>query len=154
MIILHTLCSLLSYAAFLTAFVAGILFLIQERQLKRKRMGWLFHRLPALGTLERLNYAAIGIGFVLLTVGLVCGFIGVRALFGRWWNGDPKEALTLLLWLSYLVLWLVRVRATLRGRRIALWSILGFTLVLFTLVGAGWALHSWHPYGPWTNRLG
>ena len=140
------LCSLLSYVAFLVAFIFGLLFLIQERQLKHKHMGKLFHSLPSLGALERLNYVAISMGFGLLTIGLVYGFIGARKFLGHWWNGDPKEYLTIGLWASYLLLWLMRLRATLRGRKVALLSVLGFSLVLFTFIGAGWFLHSWHHY--------
>ena len=146
MITLHTWCSLLSYGAFLVAFVAGALFLIQERQLKRKTMGRLFHRLPSLEALDRMNFLAIGAGFGLLTVGLVCGVLEVRLVLGRWWIGDPKESLTVCLWMSYLALWLLRLRSTLRGRRVALLSVLGFSLVLFTFLGASHWLPSGHPY--------
>ena len=145
MLLVHVVCSLLSYVAFLVAFVSGMLFLVQERQLKHKTLGLLFHRLPSLDALDRLNFWAIGIGFGLLSVGVVLGLLGSRMLLGRWWIGDPKEVLTMALWLSYLVLWLVRLRSTLRGRRVALWSIVGFSFVLFVLVGAHWLLPSWHP---------
>jgi len=146
MVVVHTVCSLLSYAAFLVAFLSGALFLIQERQLKHKHMGALFHRLPALGTLDRINFAAIGAGFGLLSLGVLFGVLGSRRLLGSWWRWDPKELLTLLLWASYLVLWFVRLRATLRGRKIALLSILGFTLVLFTFLGVSRWLPTWHAY--------
>jgi len=146
MVVVHTVCSLLSYAAFLVAFLSGALFLIQERQLKHKHMGALFHRLPALGTLDRINFAAIGAGFGLLSLGVLFGVLGSRRLLGSWWRWDPKEWLTLLLWASYLVLWFVRLRATLRGRKIALLSILGFTLVLFTFLGVSRWLPTWHAY--------
>ncbi len=146
MLALHMGATLLSYAAFLIAFLSGLLFLIQERQLKRKTLGWLFHRLPPLEVMDRINFLAIGIGFALLTIGTVCGFLGTGILLGRWWIGDPKEYLTVLLWASYLVLWLIRLRATLRGRRVALLSILGFSLVLFTFLGAGRFVPSLHPY--------
>jgi len=146
MVLLHMTCSLLSYVAFLIAFLAGLLFLIQERQLKHKQMGWLFRRLPALRTLDRINVIAIGAGFCLLSLGVVLGVWGARALLGDWWRWDPKETLTLVLWASYLVLWLVRLRATLRGRKVALLSILGFTLVLFTFVGVSRWLPTWHAY--------
>ena len=144
MVVAHTLCSLLSYGAFLTAFVSGMLFLIQERQLKRKHMGRLFHRLPSLEALDRVNFLAIGIGFGLLSIGLALGFLGAGLLLGHWWTGDPKEYLAVALWGSYLTLWLVRLRSTLRGRRVALLSILGFSLVLFTFLGVNWLLPTWH----------
>ena len=146
MVLLHMACSLLSYVAFLVAFVSGILFLIQKRQLKRKTLGFLFHKLPSLEVLDRANFLAIGIGFGLLSIGTACGFLEAGILLGRWWLGDAKEYLTVLLWTAYLVLWLTRLRATLRGRRVALLSILGFGLVLFTVVGASHLLSSSHPY--------
>jgi ABC-type transport system involved in cytochrome c biogenesis permease subunit len=146
MVAFHVLCSLLSYVAFLAACISGVLFLVQERQLKRKTMGLLFHRLPSLERLDRINFLSIGWGFALLSGGVASGFVGAEALLGRWWNGDVKEQLTLVLWLTYCLLWLVRLRATLRGRRVALWSVLGFSLALFTFVGARWFLPSLHPY--------
>ena len=146
MITLHTWCSLMSYAAFLVAFIAGLLFLIQERQLKRKTMGLLFRRLPSLERLDRANFLAISAGFGLLTVGATSGFIEAALLRGRWWTGDPKEYLTVLLWGGYLTLWVLRRRATLRGRRVALLSVAGFTLVLLTFWGAGRIVPSMHPF--------
>ena len=146
LVLFHMLCSLFSYVAFLTACLAGALFLIQERQLKRKTMGLLFHRLPSLDGLDRVNCVAIGVGFALLTIGVACGVLGTKQLFGRWWRGDPKEYLTIVLWLAYLVLWVVRLRSTLRGHRVALLSVLGFCLLLFTVLGATWVAPSLHPY--------
>ncbi len=143
---LHTICSLLSYVAFLTAFAAGALFLVQERQLKHKHMGMLFRRLPALRTLDRLNALSIGVGFLLLTIGLGCGVVGARRLFGRWWDWDPKEAFALFLWGLYFMLWILRLRATLRGRKVAVLSILGFGLVIFTFLGVSRWLPTWHAY--------
>lgn len=146
MVALHTVCMLLSYAAFLIAFVAGGLFLVQERQLKRKTLGRLFHRLPPLELLDGVNFVALGAGWGLLTVGLVCGLVGSKVLIGRWWIGDPKETIAVLLWLAYLALWMVRLRAILRGRRVAWLSALGFSLVIFTAVGVGGLLPTLHPY--------
>ena len=146
MVIAHTLASLLSYVAFLIAFVSGILFLLQERQLKRKTLGQLFHRLPSLETLDRINFVSLSLGFALLTVGMLFGFVGISVLLGRWWTGDPKEILTTGLWGAYLGLWLMRYRALARGHRVAWLSILGFSLVLFTYLGASWMAPSQHPY--------
>ncbi len=141
----HMLCSLLSYVAFLIAFLSGLLFLIQERQLKRKTLGKLFHGLPSLGILDRINFLSLGIGFGLLTAGLAFGLLGQHVLLGRWWSGDPKEYFTVGLWALYLALWLIRLRATLRGHRVALLSMLGFSLVLVTFLGASRLMPSWHP---------
>lgn len=144
MVTLHWVCSLLSYLAFLAGSIAGALFLIQERQLKQKHMGVLFHRLPALGTLDRWNFLAIGIGFALLTMGLAFGVVGSKLMLGRWWHWGSTELLTFTLWAAYLVLWLVRMRDTLRGRKVALLSMLGFTFALFTWAAVSRWLPTWH----------
>ena len=146
MVLIHIICALLSYGAFLAACVSGALFLVQERQLKRKTIGRLFHWLPSLDVLDRTNFTAIGVGFGLLSVGFASGLVGARVLLGHWWVGDAKEYLTLLVWVTYFGVWLVRLRSTLRGHRVALFSILGFSFVVFTLVGTRWLLPSWHPY--------
>ena len=146
MVALHILCMLLSYAAFLVAFVSGLIFLLQEYQLKHKRMGVLFRQLPSLDALDRLNFHSITAGFLLLSLGTALGLVGSRLFMGKWWMGDPKEVLTVALWGWYLVLWIVRLRSTLRGRRIALLSVLGFSFVLFTGLGATFILSSLHPY--------
>ncbi len=142
----HIGLTLLSYVAFLLACVSGVLFLIQERQLKAKHMGRLFHWLPPLASLDRLNCRAIVLGFALFSGGLLCGIAGQQLTFGRWVSLDPKEGLAYLTWLGYAVLLTVRLLATLRGRKIALLSIVGFGLVLLTFVGIHALLPTWHEY--------
>ena len=144
MIIIHLSCSLLSYLAFLAACVSGVLFLLQDWQLKHKRMGLLFHRLPALGALERINVRAIGVGFGLLSVGLGLGLVKARWLLGQWWRWDPKELLAVTLWSAYLGLLLMCLRAVGRGRKVALLSVLSFALVLLTFLGVGRQMPTWH----------
>lgn len=140
----HIACLALSYVAFLLAFVTGLLFLIQERQLKRKQMGVLFRRLPALESLDRLNFTAIGVGFGLLSAGVASGFVDAWLLRGQWWTGDPGEWLMVFVWAGYCALWIVRLRATLRGHRVALLSMLGFGLILLSFLGLKGLLPTWH----------
>lgn len=142
----HIAFSLLSYGAFLLACVSGVLFLVQERQLKAKHMGRLFHSLPSLAGLDRVNLAAIAVGFVLFTLGLLCGIAGRYMSFGRWMSLDPKESLAYGTWLAYAILLIVRWLSTLRGRKVALLSILGFSLVLLTFFGIHALLPTWHSY--------
>ena len=145
MIFIHLACSLASYVAFLIAFVSGLLFLMQHWQLKHKHMGLLFHRLPALGALERVNVWSIGLGFGLLSIGLSLGLLKARWLLGQWWRWDSKELFALALWSAYLGVVVARARAVGRGRKVAMLSVLGFTLVLLTFLGANRWLPSWHP---------
>ncbi len=142
----HSICSLLGYGAFLVAFVAGVLFLIQDAQLKHKRMGVLFHRLPSLESLDRANFVAIGIGSSLLTVGLVFGLRHSHPLLGTTWAGDAVAILAGLLWVAYLGLWWVRMRATYRGRKIAILSVVGFLFAVGVFLGVVRWLPMWHAH--------
>ncbi|MGC2691587.1 MAG: c-type cytochrome biogenesis protein CcsB, partial [Desulfobaccales bacterium] len=130
--------------------LGGIFYLIQERQLKAKRFGFFFRRLPSLSQLDTLNYWCLSIGFPLLTGGIVTGSIYAQRTLGRFWSWDPKEVLTLLAWLIYAVLMHERLTVGWRGRRAAWLAILGFLVLLVTFVGANvWAsgYHSFAKFG-------
>ena len=68
---IHIVLVLLGYAALVLTALAAVFYLIQERQLKRKKPMALLERLPPLGTLDNLISKSLGFGFVLLTVGVV-----------------------------------------------------------------------------------
>lgn len=125
---------LLAYAAFVLMFLAGLLYIAQERELKRKRFGAIFHRLPSLDTCDAIGSRSLAVGFVLLTLGIVTGMLWSRALLGVYWRGGRTEIVAVCTWLVYLFLVHYRLTAGWRGRRAALISIVGFGLVLISLV--------------------
>ena len=71
---------------FAIAFLAGIMYLIQERQIKSKHLGLFYHRLPSLEVLDSLNYNCLILGFPLLTLGMLSG-----AIFCPIYPGDFLE---------------------------------------------------------------
>mgnify|MGYP005845364987 FL=1 len=87
----HVAAALLGNATFALAFLGGILYLIQERQLKSKKFGFFYKRLPSLETLDALNYYCINIGFVLLTLGIISGsiYLGYLLAVGSQRDHDP-----------------------------------------------------------------
>src|SRR5687767_13104159 len=48
----HTTALIFAYASFFVVFVASIMYLLQERELKHKTFGAIFHRLPSLTTVN------------------------------------------------------------------------------------------------------
>jgi cytochrome c-type biogenesis protein CcsB len=132
---LHASLVLFAYAAFFVTFLAGIMYILQERKLKLKRLGTSFLRLPALDTCDDLSYKSMSIGFVLLTLGIVSGIMWSGNHYGVYWHGDPIEIVTMLTWLVYLFMIHYRVTAGWRGRRVAIVAIIGFFFVLFSLMG-------------------
>ena len=72
---IHIFMALLGYAALTLMFCAGVMYLMQESQLKSKRPGALYHRLPSLSLLDDLNGRALILGFPLLTQGIITGSV-------------------------------------------------------------------------------
>lgn len=143
---LHVSLIIFSYAAFILTFIGGVMYLVQERELKAKTFGAAFYRLPALNTCDELSYRSLTIGFVLLTLGMVTGIIWNNQRDGRFWHYDPKEVLALVTWFVYLFMMHYRLTAGWRGRRVAWLSVAGFVIVLFTWIGARY-LPGYHVFG-------
>lgn len=126
---LHVTLAMLAYAAFTFSFVLSILYLIQNRQIRRKRTGLLFARLPALEAIGRMNRTSVSIGLVVLTVSLLLGAVWADVVWSS--LADPKvewAAVTLLIY--GFLLWMDR--RGWEGPRVAVLSILGFGVVLFS----------------------
>jgi ABC-type uncharacterized transport system permease subunit len=142
----HTTALLFAYASFFVVFVASIMYLVQERELKLKTFGAFFHRLPSLSTVNEIATHAAGIGLTLLTLGIATGMLWSSSRDGRLWHNDPKEIFAALTWLLYLALILYRSTASWRGRRAAWMGVAGFALVLCTFIGAR-LIGSYHVFG-------
>lgn len=142
----HTTVLICAYASFFVVFVASVMYLWQERELKLKTFGAIFHRLPPLTTVNDIATAAATIGLTLLSLGIVTGMIWSAERDGRYWHNDPKEIFAALTWLLYLLLILYRASARWRGRRAAWLGVAGFVLVLFTFLGAR-LMGGYHDFG-------
>ncbi len=128
------------------AFCGGIMYLLLERELKQKRFGLFFSRLPSLEALDSLNQHCIAIGFPLMTVGIITGSFWAKQAWGSYWHWDPKETWSLITWFLYAALLHLRFTVGWRGRRVAIMAIIGFCSVLFTLWGVTYLLSGAHSY--------
>ncbi len=127
----HTSLALLGDAAFAFACIVSIMYLIQERQLKRHQLGAIFRRMPPLDVMDTISYRALSIGWPLFTLGMITGSIWAESAWGTYWNWDPKETWSLIVWVIYLVLLHLRTIGW-RGRKMAWLSIVGFVFVLIS----------------------
>jgi cytochrome c-type biogenesis protein CcsB len=143
---IHTTLLIFAYAAFFVVFMASIMYLLQERELKLKTFSAIFHRLPSLATVNELATSAATLGLTLLTLGIATGMIWSSARDGRIWHNDPKEIFAVITWLLYLLLIIYRSTAGWRGRRAAWLGVVGFGLVLCTFFGAR-LLGGYHVFG-------
>jgi cytochrome c-type biogenesis protein CcsB len=136
-IYIHTPLVILGYVAFFVAFSAAVLYLIQERELKHKRV---FNRLPSLEICDDLAYRSLAVGFPLMTLGILSGALWAQQT-GLYWMRDPKILLAFLTWFIYLMLIHYRLIAGWRGKKAAYLSIAGFVGVLITLSFSGATFH-------------
>jgi cytochrome c-type biogenesis protein CcsB len=143
---IHVIVLFIGYAFFAVAFGAGIMYLLQEREVKGKHLGALFKRLPSLDVLDDVNYRCLTIGFPLLTVGIITGAIWAELAWGTYWSWDPKETASLATWLLYAALLHGRLTIGWRGRKAAILAIVGFLLVVFTFLGVNLLLGGLHSY--------
>jgi cytochrome c-type biogenesis protein CcsB len=128
---IHTSLSILGESAFAFAFIISIMYLIQERQLKAKRLGVIFHRLPSLDIMDTLGYKSLTIGWPLFTLGMITGAIWANSAWGTYWSWQPKETSSLIIWVVYLSFLHLRTIGW-RGKKMALLTIFGFVLVLIS----------------------
>ncbi len=131
---IHTTLALGGYAALLVACVLGLMYLIQERELKARAPRFFYYLVPSLERCDTLGGLSVAVGFILLTLAIFTGFLWNHGLKGEYWSGDPKEWAALGAWLIYLALLGARRRAGWGGRHAAWLSLVGFGAVTFTIV--------------------
>jgi len=102
--------------------------------------------LPDAAILDELSYQLIVIGFILLTLGIITGAVWAHSAWGRYWGWDPKETWSLITWLVYAALLHSRMIRGWRGKRLAIFSIVGFCSVIFTYLGVNLILSGLHSY--------
>ena len=132
---------LLAYASFFVAFGAGVMYIIQERELKHKRFGTVFYKLPSLDTCDAISSRAMAIGFVLMTLGIVGGLWYSYSRYHIYWQAGPIEIFSVVTWLVYLIIIQSRINAGWGGRAAALASIVSFVIVVCSLVGVRYLGH-------------
>ena len=146
----HIVTIFVGNAAFALACGIGILYLLQENAIKKKKRGFFFSRLPSLELLDTTGYVSIVVGFSMVTIGLITGVVYAKAIWGRFWSWDPKEVWSAITWLFYAALLHVRLSVGWRGRRAAIMAVIGFGVLMFTFLGVNFLLEGHH--GTFTAR--
>ena len=142
----HVTLAFLGNAVFAIAFGAGIMYLLQERMLKSKKFSALYYRLPSLQTLDSINYKCLTFGFPLMTMGIISGAIWANSAWGGYWRWDPKETWALITWFLYAALLHGRLTIGWRGRRAAIFAIIGFLCLLFSFLGVNMLMSDVHSF--------
>ncbi|MEE9232074.1 MAG: cytochrome c biogenesis protein CcsA [Nitrospirales bacterium] len=131
----HVTLSILGTIGFAVAFVAGIMYLMQERLLKSKQFNVLNFKLPPLDFLDSMNQRSILLGFPLLTLGILTGAVSAQLTFGSYLSWNPEQVWALVTWVFYFGVLLGRVTVGWRAKRAAYLTIVGFAGVILTFIG-------------------
>jgi ABC-type uncharacterized transport system permease subunit len=129
----HILSAVGGVALFGIAFGIAVMYLLQEREMKQKKFGALFSRLPSLDALDRMVQRLVRAGFVFYTVALVAGTITATAVWKSAWSWDAQQVVSLVIWILYGAMVQLR-HSGWHGRRYAILTLAGFVLVLGSMV--------------------
>jgi len=131
---MHRTLSFLSFGAFTLVFAAGVMYLIQERELKSKHFGGWYHRLPPLGVLDDMNRMGLIFGFPIISVGVVAAIVWSSQSYGFIIRVNTSTVLLMVGWVMYATLLVGRAILGWRGRRAAAIGVAGFCVVIAALL--------------------
>lgn len=104
-------------------------------------------RLSLAETLDNVSYRIIGLGFPLLTIGIIAGAVWANEAWGSYWSWDPKETWALITWLVFAAYLHARITRGWQGRRPAIIAASGFLVVWVCYLGVNLLGKGLHSYG-------
>ncbi|MEY3869533.1 MAG: hypothetical protein RLZZ338_3424 [Cyanobacteriota bacterium] len=104
-------------------------------------------RLSLAQTLDNISYRIIGLGFPLLTIGIIAGAVWANEAWGSYWSWDPKETWALITWLVFAAYLHARITRGWQGRRPAILAATGFLVVWVCYLGVNLLGKGLHSYG-------
>jgi len=104
-------------------------------------------RLTLLESLDNLSYRIIGLGFPLLTIGIIAGAVWANEAWGSYWSWDPKETWALITWLVFAAYLHARITKSWQGKNPAILASIGFVVVWICYLGVNFLGKGLHSYG-------
>lgn len=104
-------------------------------------------RLSLAETLDNISYRIIGLGFPLLTIGIIAGAVWANEAWGSYWSWDPKETWALITWLIFAAYLHARITRGWQGKKPAILAATGFVVVWICYLGVNLLGKGLHSYG-------
>nr|YP_009379781.1 cytochrome c biogenesis protein [Callitris rhomboidea]BAX56308.1 cytochrome c biogenesis protein [Callitris rhomboidea] len=145
-LVMHVSMILCSYATLLCGSLSSIAFLVIMSQINQKIFGKNYRKWILINQLDQLSYRTIGLGFALLTIGILSGAVWANEAWGSYWSWDPKETWALITWILFAIYLHTRINRGWNGEKSAIVASLGFILVWTCYLGVdllGIGLHSY-----------
>ena len=155
---IHVSVAFIASALLTLGFSATVLQLVQQRREVAQaagtttgplfgRLGRFMDGLPASSTLELTGYRMHVAAFPLWGFTLVAGAIWAEGAWGRYWNWDPKEVWTFVIWVVYAAYLHARATRGWDGRRASMLALLGYGCLLFNFLVVNIWFVGKHSYG-------
>lgn len=106
-----------------------------------------YSKLTLLESLDNLSYRIIGLGFPLLTIGIIAGAVWANETWGAYWSWDPKETWALITWLIFASYLHSRFTKSWKGKKPAILASVGFFVVWICYLGVNFLGKGLHSYG-------
>ena len=151
----HVSSLLFAYASFALAGVLGLTYMVQYKEIKKKHLGYFYTRLPSLQTLDVMNWRAVAVGWLFLTLGVAVGAlwtVQARLIAPEDPNlqamslDDPKVLVAVITWGVYSFAVFARQTMGWTGRRAAWLSALGFAIVLLNFLPINYFVTTSHTF--------
>ena len=105
------------------------------------------NRMNLLQSIDNLSYRIIGLGFPLLTIGIIAGAVWANEAWGSYWSWDPKETWALITWLVFAAYLHSRLTKSWQGKKPAILASIGFVVVWICYLGVNFLGKGLHNYG-------
>ena len=133
-LIIHVTVATISVGLFAVGFVVALLYLAKDRFGDREGEGAgglrVLRALPTTRVLEQFAYGLHIIAFPLWTFTLIAGAIWARQAWGSYWNWDPKEVWTFIIWVVYAAYLHARVTRGWRRQSASWVAVAGFACII------------------------
>jgi len=135
---IHIFTSLLAYSMLSLAALQAVLLAVQNKHLHNHHPGGLIRTLPTLQDMESLLFKMILLGVILLTFGLLSGFLYVDNLFAQ--HLAHKTILSVISWIVFSTLLIGHWKYGWRGRKAIRWTLSGFFILMLAFFGSKFVL--------------
>nr|YP_010170925.1 heme attachment to plastid cytochrome c [Chondria tumulosa]QSD57066.1 heme attachment to plastid cytochrome c [Chondria tumulosa] len=169
-LIMHVSVMMLSYAILMTGSLLSTLFLIISSGKKIKIQGNSYNnsnkiilkygsekidtnsskrseKINFLQGIDNLSYRTIGLGFPLLTIGIISGAVWANEAWGTYWSWDPKETWALITWIIFAIYLHSRINKQLQGYIPSVIGSIGFIVIWICYLGVNFLAKGLHSYG-------
>ncbi len=142
----HVISAILGLTGMSIAFAYSLMYFLLFKNIKNNKFSTIFNRLPNLEILEKLSFYSMTIGVVLLTVAIIIGFTWLPSAFDNFSYFDPKILSTMITWLVYSVLIVLKLSDAISGRRFSFYSMISFGVSITLIIISGMIKSSFHDF--------